>query len=251
MRTWVAAAVVALSALDVRGQQAPATAVSKPLPKAEDVLEQFVKATGGRAAYEKHQNGIMKAVGEIAAMGVKVEIVNSMRAPNLSLLVIKMEGMGEQRSGFDGKVAWEQDPMTGLHELTGVEKAQAVREAAFNSELKWRELYKEVRSVKLETVNGRPCVQIELIPEPGQGHSDMEWYDLETKLLIKAEATTEGDQGTMTMKMFPLEWKEYDGVKMPSAIRLGMGPVEIEAKVVSVEWNVALDDAIFRKPSVK
>jgi zinc protease len=249
MKIWVAAAVVALSAMDLRAQPAPAPAASKALPKADDVLEQFVKATGGRAAYEKHQSGVMKAVGEIASMGVKVEIENTMKAPNLSLLVMKMEAMGEQRSGFDGTVAWEQDPMTGLHELTGVEKAQAVREAAFNSELKWRELYKQVRSVKLETVNGRSCVQVELVP--AQGHPEMEWYDLETKLLVKAESTTEGDQGTITMRMYPLEWKEYDGVKMPSAIKLEMGPVEIQAKVVSVQWNVALDDAIFRKPAAK
>jgi len=249
-RSWIAAAVVALSAMDARAQPAPKPATAKPLPKAEDVLEQYVKATGGRAAYEKHQSGVMKAVGSIAAMGVKVEIVNSMKAPNLSLLVLKMEGMGEQRSGFDGKVAWEQDAMTGLHELEGIEKARAAREAEFNAELKWRELYKQVRSVGLETVNGRSCVQIELVPKEG-GRSDMECYDLETKLLVKAESTTEGDQGTMLMKMFPVEWKEYDGVKLPSVIRLGMGPVEIEAKVISVEWNVPLDDAIFRKPAAK
>ena len=250
MRTWLAAAVVVLSTMDAQAQPAPATPAAKPLPKAEDVLEQFVKATGGRAAYEKHQSGIMKATGEIAAMGVKVEIENSQKAPNLSLLVIRMEGMGEQRSGFDGKVAWEQDPMTGLHELEGVEKARAVREAAFNAELKWRELYKEVRAVGLETVEGRSCVRIELIPPEG-GKPDIEWYDLETKLLVKAESTTEGDQGTMTVKMYPLEWKEYGGVKMPSSIKMAMGPVEIGAKVVSVDWDVALDDSIFRKPAAK
>ncbi len=37
-----------------------------PLPKADDVLDQFVEATGGKAAYEKIKNRVSKGTMEIS-----------------------------------------------------------------------------------------------------------------------------------------------------------------------------------------
>lgn len=51
------------------------------LPKAETVLDQYVEATGGKAAYEKIKNRTASGTIEIAGAGIKGTIKMKQAAP--------------------------------------------------------------------------------------------------------------------------------------------------------------------------
>jgi hypothetical protein len=219
------------------------------LPKAEKVLEDYVAATGGKAAYEKHTSCKMKGTIKLPAQNIKGTLEIVAKAPDSMLLTINMTGIGEQRQGYDGKVAWESSPMTGLREVDGAEKADRVRAAAFNSEIKWRELYKEVKTIGSGTVDGKDCVIVEMTP--AEGAAKKEYFDRTTKLLVCTEETTEGPQGTFTAKNYVSDWKEIDGVKIPMAMKTVVGPIVQEMKITEAKFGVEIDDKTFAKPAAE
>ena len=58
----------AIAALLLLGSNVASRA--EDLPKGEDVLKQYVEATGGKAAYEKVKNRVMKGTLEIPGAGI-------------------------------------------------------------------------------------------------------------------------------------------------------------------------------------
>jgi hypothetical protein len=63
------------------------------------------------------------------------------KAPDKMLTVTTIDKVGVIKKGFDGKAGWSQDPYQGLRTLEGDELERIRRQAVFNSELKWRELF--------------------------------------------------------------------------------------------------------------
>ena len=91
----------------------PVRAQEEKLPPAEQVLEDFVKATGGRKAYEKTHNTQVEGTFEMPAMGIKGKLTSWTAAPNKSYTLIEGEGLGKMEEGCDGTVAWSTSLMTG------------------------------------------------------------------------------------------------------------------------------------------
>jgi hypothetical protein len=79
---------------------------------------------------------------EIPDAGMSGTITISEKAPDKSLAIIEIGGMGVIRDGTDGVNSWEESPQTGLRDKTGVELADARRSATFNVELKLKTIYK-------------------------------------------------------------------------------------------------------------
>src|SRR5262249_60032311 len=89
----------------------------------DQILDKYVQAIGGRQAVEKITSRVAKGTFEVSAMGQKGEIELYVKAPNKTLRVQNLSGVGEILDGFDGKIAWSQNPMMGLREKDGAELA--------------------------------------------------------------------------------------------------------------------------------
>ena len=103
--------------------------VAQQLPKAETLLDKFVQATGGQAAYAQQHTTLVKGSMEIGGMGLKGTLINYRAEPNLSYSEIELAGLGKMQEGFDGKVAWAFNAMQGPQVKTGDEKAAAHKPA--------------------------------------------------------------------------------------------------------------------------
>ncbi|NOT59246.1 MAG: hypothetical protein HOP19_03365, partial [Acidobacteria bacterium] len=106
----------------------PSDATAKPEPKAvaalptvDAVLENYVKALGGKEAIQKATSYTMKGKIELPAMSMSGPAEMVSKAPNKAFTKFTLEGFGDILQGYDGKVAWAQDPMQGMRELSGVE----------------------------------------------------------------------------------------------------------------------------------
>jgi len=241
---------VSLLATSVTHAQDTATPDKKQeLPKAEDVLEAYVKAIGGREALEKHTSLVITMKGKVVEQGISITLKTKQKAPNLMRQEMSLVGAFKQEMGFDGKVAWSKEPFTGERELEGVERAQAVHQATFNADLKWKELYKSVKTLGIEKVDDRECVVVQLTPE--EGHPTKNYYDRETHLLLVSETKSESAMGEQSARARVLDYKKVGGVLYPHTTRAKVGPQTIQLTVEKIEWDVKLDNAIFHKPWAK
>ncbi|MBI3951065.1 MAG: DUF620 domain-containing protein [Acidobacteria bacterium] len=219
----------------------------KPDTTVEQVLEKFVAATGGRAAYEKIATMVSKGTLEIVGQGITGTIEIYAKAPNKLLLVQSITGIGEVKQGTDGQVVWSQDPFQGIRELEGVELANFKRRATFNADLKWRELYEKVELVGTEKVEDRDTYVIRLTPSVGKPITRS--YDAQTFLLLREASVYEGAQGTMPGEEYPSDYRDVNGVKVAFQSRAKLPVGEVLVKLTEVKTNVEIDDAKFAKPA--
>src|SRR4051794_41244932 len=76
------------------------------LPKAETILDKFVEATGGKAAYAKVHSDISTGTMTFVAMGLTGNLVSYSQAPDKRVIEITFEGIGKVTEGTNGEIAW-------------------------------------------------------------------------------------------------------------------------------------------------
>src|SRR5450759_4775860 len=128
-------------------------AADEALPKAETLLDGYIEATGGKAAYEKRKSEIMTGTIEFAANGMKGTVTSYSDVSNNNYTIVDIEGVGKIESGVYNGQPWESSSLQGARLREGAEKADAVRDATFNGPLYWRKLYAKAETVGLEDVN--------------------------------------------------------------------------------------------------
>jgi hypothetical protein len=107
-----------------------------PLPTVDSILENYIKAVGGKEAIEKIKSRSMKGSFNLEAFGVAdAPIEMFSKAPNKTAMKIDIPGFGVINQVFNGSTGWASDPMSGLRELSGRELSQTKREADFYVEL--------------------------------------------------------------------------------------------------------------------
>lgn len=236
---------------------------AKPKVTAAQILDGFVAATGGRAAYERRTSTVTSIMltgwAEELSSG-KREKINPdnttteiyAKAPNLRLTVSKTPGKTkERRDGYDGKIGWVDDE--GLKEpvelVSGV-MPPVRREAVFNAPLKWRELYEKVELLGVRRVNQRDAYAIRLTPPSEK--PIVHYYDTQTRLLVRIDGIAHPLRADPT-ETYLSDYREVDGVKMPFVMRMRMRPPNVIAvvqiTVARVRTNVPLDDALFARPA--
>lgn len=224
----------------------PARAVEEELPKAEDILDQHVKATGGKEAYQKMHNRIIKGTMEMVGMGIKAPLTTYSAAPNKHYFLMESQSIGKFESGFDGEVAWEINTMQGPRIKKGEERALAVREGTFNSELHWRELYEKAECVGAETVNDKECYRVVMTPK--EGAPETRYYDQESHLLVKVAMTVKTPMGEIPVEAFVSDYKEVDGVLFAHKTEQTMVGQKQALVIESIEHNVDLPADRFQLP---
>lgn len=216
-------------------------------PSAKEIIERYIEATGGRAAYEKITSRETTGSMEIPQQGIKGSTTMVQAAPNKMMMKIDLGGFGSQTTGTDGENAWSVDTMQGARILAGEEKIAMLRQSTFNSELNWEALYKEVKAESEEDVNGKPAYAVTMVTHEGQKSTN--FYDKESGMLIKTMTIAKSQMGEIPMESWYSDFKEVDGVKMPhkTTISGAMG-MQIIMTIESLKQNVALAPDAFKMP---
>jgi len=226
---------------------APLQAQETDLPSAEEIIDRSIEVMGGRAAFERLYNNKSTGTMEMPQMGLKASTISYSAAPAKMYVAMESEGLGTMESGGDGEVYWERTMMTGPKVKKGEEKAVARREAMFHGNLKWRELYPEVETTAIDTVDGKPCYRILLTPVDGQPETHC--YDVESGLLVKSEMKVKTDMGVIPVETYLSDYREAEGVLSPHHVRqVIMGIQEMLFTTDSLWYNVEIPDSVFALP---
>jgi outer membrane lipoprotein-sorting protein len=217
------------------------------LPSAETLMDQYVEACGGVAAFDKIQNRIIKSTLEITGAGISIDIDITQAKPNKAYSIIDSPATGKIESGYDGETAWEVSAMSGPQLKEGKEKLMLENANIFDGDVYWRKVYKKVETVAQEKVNDRMCYKVVLHPANG---ADIRTYflDQETHMIRKVETTIESQMGKIQLSSFPTDYRDVDGVKISFKTTMDVMGQQRIVTIRSIEHNVDLPADRFALP---
>jgi hypothetical protein len=216
------------------------------LPAGEEVLDNFIKATGGKAAYESVKNRTSTGSVDIPAAGLKGTVVTTQAEPNLARISMELPGVGKTEQGTDGETVWEKNPVTGVRILDSAERDMMLRQFQFNAELNWKTAYKSAETVGIEDVGGKPAYKVKMIANDGS--VVFNYYDKASSLLVKSESVFKSQMGELPISVIVSDYKEVDGIKMPMLATQTMQGMEMKLVTEKVEHNTTLAADAFALP---
>jgi len=225
---------------------APAAKESVSLPTLDQILDKFTESSGGKAAIEKITSRYVKGTFEIPSMGASGTVEIYAKAPSKSYTLIDVPGFGMIQQGYDGTVAWEDNPMTGPRDLAGSELAARKRDVDFYRELHFKELYPQMVVKGKEKVGEREAYLVEATP--AEGKPEKMFFDAENGLLIRFDAERESPQGVALLETYLEDYRDVDGVKTPFTIRQVNPTFSMTIKFGELKNNIEIDDSKFAKP---
>jgi hypothetical protein len=226
----------------------PLFGADEALPSVDSVYNHFVAATGGKAAYEARHALIEHATIDFAKQGLKGSLTIYEAAPDKYLAFTELPGIGKIATGSNGAVAWENTVLQGPRIKQGAERADALRDGAFNPFLSWQKLYAKGETTGTETVEGHDCYKIVLTPSEGKPMT--EFYDKKSGLMIKTMATVTAQMGDVNAEVLYDDYrKDSDGVLSPHRRVERAAQQEVVIQIDSVEVNPDLPKDRFDLPA--
>ena len=261
LRLFLAAAGMSFLLAAPAGAQKPAAASAAPsakdpapratsadVPTVDQILNRYVKAIGGRAAWEKLHSRTSLGTIVLTSMNMQGTVMIHEKAPNKVLLVVILAGQ-PFRQGYDGTVGWMDDPQNGTREKAGAQLAEAARDADFYHPLHMQDAYAKLTVTGMEKVGERNAWVLQAdLPEGG---SDKLFFDTESGLIVRAVTQQHTDQGVVPVAEDFKDYREVDGVKLPFEILQVSGDSTVTISLAEVHHNVELDDSEFARPAVQ
>lgn len=240
-RLWSAAVAAALAA---GGGRADAQPVGD-LPPAPAIIERFVGAIGGREAVLRHKTRRQVGTFSVPAQGVSGDLEILAAAPDLLRVRITLAGIGEIEQGFDGRVAWLVNPMTGPMLLEGKARAQMQMDADFYEALHAPDRFSALETLERTAFEGVPAYKVRCVRPSGE--VDVEFFAVDSGLLlgsIVSRATPMGEVHTTTILS---DYRAFGGLSMPTRIVQRAMGIEQVLAIARVEFDT-LDRAAFAPP---
>jgi hypothetical protein len=246
---WLLTATMALShpaaqsTKNAAGQDAAA-------PTADQIVDKYIEASGGRAAWEKLNSRVSKGTITVPAANASGPVEIDEKAPNKLLVSVTISG-SVFLQGFDGKVGWSEDPQNGLREQTGAELTEVKREADFYHPLDLRKLYATLAVAGTEKIGERTVYVVEARAPEG-GSPDRIFFDAQTGLPVRVITQHHNFDGSV--EDFQEDFGDYrtvDGVKIPFTVEQSDSQLAFSIRLEQVRHNVELKDSDFEKPAAQ
>lgn len=216
------------------------------LPKAETILDQYVEAMGGRAAYDKLNNRVTKMTMSLPAQGLTISTTMYATRPDKTYVASEAEMFGKMESGTNGDIVWASNMMTGPQIKEGAERALTLRGAFFDSVAGWQKMFKKVECVGTETIEGKTCYKVVLTPN--EDEPETRYFDRESHLLVRTDMNVTTPMGTIPMETYVSDFKKVDDVLYAHKMRVMMMGQERIMTIDSIEHNVDLPPDRFDLP---
>ena len=216
----------------------------------DGVLEKYVKAIGGKEAWNKVESRSIKAEFE-GPFGATSGWSLQAKAPNKRLTRMESSPWGVLLDGFDGTTAWSKN-QNGVQTNCGSELSRAVKEADLRREVRLKELYPDLVFKGTETLDGEEVQVLESKPTPSS--KERFSFSAKTGFLVRQQSEFKNAEGNDTrVEIRYSEYRAVDGLQYPhlQRIRIFAAGREIEfgMKVKEVKHNEKFEDSIFSKPS--
>ena len=198
---------------------------------AEEVIEAYLNAIGGREKLEAIEALRMKA--EATVQGVSVQMDN-ITTQDSKLRAEQITPMGTMTQVYDGAKGYVVTPQ-GTQELNGPQLDMMKEEALLFSPLRYQDEGFKTELTGTEEVDDASAYVLK-ITYPS-GNQQTEYYDQETGLLVKEDNA----QGSVYFQ----DYSEQDGLQLPQKMVAETPMGNLEFNVTSYEINPDIEEGIF------
>ncbi len=232
--------------LDPSPAAEPQAAAKKHDEKALKVLDTYVEKIGGKDKIMSVQSMTTMATIEIPGAGLTGQIELHVAHPGKMSSVLNLPGMGSFVNGYDGEYAWSTDPLSGPR-LTPEEELDAIiRQSDPHIAAKHRETYTTIEYQGEQDFEGQKAHKIRLVGPSGE--ESTEYYSVATGLQIGMDAIQSTPAGEMRVITTLSDYKEFEGLKMPTKVVQALGPQRMVTTINSITLN-KVDPAVFNRPA--
>jgi len=215
----------------------------------EDVLENMVKAQGGKENLAKIQDSTYSGSLALVPANLNGSIRIYWKSPNKRRSDIELTGI-KIIQAYDGKIAWIDNSQDGgLQELP--EKfGNALKRQALGYDTLFN--YKEYGITY--TFKGKEKVKdkdyIVLEQTYSDGYKTTHYIDPETYLVYKSKSIGFNQAGTeVESEIFPSDYKKVEGVSIPHTINVFQGNQEyLKMTIEKVSFNSGIEESFFNMP---
>ncbi len=216
----------------------------------DGVLEKYVKAIGGKEAWNKVESRSIKAEFE-GPFGSTSGWSLQAKAPNKRLTRMEWSPWGVLLDGFDGTTAWSKN-QNGVHTKDGDALSRAEKEADFRREVRLKELYPDLVFKGTETLDGEEVEVLESKPTPTS--QERFSFSAKTGFLVRQQSELKNAEGNdARVEIRYSEYRVVDGLQYPHVQQFKFSAagqeVEFRMKVKEVRHNEKFEDSSFSKPS--
>jgi hypothetical protein len=187
--------------------QGPAVA---ELPLARSIVARHVEAIGGAAAYKAVRSIHARGRLEIPAQGIVAAFELFTARPAQMLYVVTVPGIGRIENGYDGQVGWSISPISGPELLTGRQLGEAAEDAWFDGPLHEAARVSDLTTLDQTVFDGRPAWRVRVVFRTGR--DQIEYFDVETGLLIGSEMSRATPQGIVPTANILRNYRQFGGL---------------------------------------
>ncbi len=228
---------------------APGAAVpqsSESLPTADQVLDRYVTALGGKAALQKLNSRVAKGTIELPDQLATGTVLIQAKAPNSGRYTIDIADFGRVEQSFHGASGWADNPQTGLRDMTAEEIEYVRISSDFYAPLNMRQTYAGLTVKGKEALSGGPAYVLE--GKQRDGRVRVMYFHATTGLLVRYVVERGTPEGPIEVDNYLEDYREIDGIKFPHTQRQINPAFTSIIRLTEVKHNAPIADTVFEKP---
>ena len=215
----------------------------RPLPSADQIIEQYISALGGRRALASVTTLSINAL-TINADRSSSRIALYRKAPD-KLLIVSKSNAEISREGFDGKRAWTSSGEA-ISEPDSDSVARIIRDSEFYPAISMRERYKNPIVGGEVRLGKRPAFMV--IATAPDGKPERFFFDETNGLLLRRVIVTKTAMGELYTQADFDDYTKVGLVRLPFSTRWSSPGKSSTRKITSVKQNVRINDEKFQPP---
>lgn len=216
-------------------------------PTVSQVIERFIRAVGGRAAWLRIKTQYAAGTIEVTTTGGKGTYEAYLKVPTKSLVIVRLAGI-EIKHGFDGQMSWNQSQQNAAQYDPPAKQEASRRDADFHKYLNFRRHFRNARVTGIEEVEGAQAYVVEATPV-GEKLPEKLYFNVRSGILVRRDTSSEKSEGKITTGIqYYDDYREIDGIKLAYGQRIIESDMTIVTKHMEVKNNLAISDVIFNKP---
>jgi hypothetical protein len=216
-----------------------------PLPKGEEIMDRFVKETGGKEAYEAIKSVVL--TGQITMSGIKGEMKIYVKDPGKLFSQVTLPKIGDMKSGSDGETVWTDHPLQGPMIVEGAAKEMTLESSRIGEEANWSERFTDVLCVGEEAIKGNPAYKVEMKAKDGQKRTS--FYDKASGLLVKQVMVVSLPQGEFLTEVEISDYRKVGDLLFPHKTNTKAMMQEMVTVYEKIDLNADVPDSIFELPA--
>ncbi len=226
-------------------KEEPASPKTADLPTASAVLDKYTQAVGGADALAKIMTRVQK--GKITGSGpapLPVDILT--KAPDKRVTIVQ-NPKGENITAFDGQHGWMFSTGRPARDMSPVESEAARLDATVIFPSDFKRLFKELKVVSVETIDGKQAVKV---VGTSEGKPPVElWFDVQSGLIVRLMRYAETPVGRNPTEIDYADYRDADGVKIPFRWTVARPSGSFTIQLDESKQNAPVDDKSFQKPA--